>query len=160
MLASFIMIPTYYAAPNPIIIVDPPHPKPKGVVNFTVTMPDTEIIENDNAVISVEECASGLCFTDKFNESMTKIANDTYQVTIILRHENAVEMKYRFGYLSLNGWIWYPANMSSLISVTLNTNSSDIQDHNDYGSDTPGFEAIGILVALILLSFIFKRCRI
>jgi len=156
LLISMMATPLITAADNPTITVNPEHPKPKGTVTFTVSIPSGETITN--VVIYVEECESGLCFTDNFNETMTKTGSDTYEATITLRHKTAVEMKYRIGYETSSGWTWYPADTSNLISVNLDTSNNGGGDNG--GSDTPGFEAIAFIAAIsfILLIF-FKRRR-
>lgn len=143
-LASLLIIPTIHAEDTqPTISMDPSHPKPNGNVTFTVTIPNSNI--TDNVVIFVKECASDVCYGDYINQSMTKNDTGIYQTTITLLHENAVEMEYRIGYLTPNGWIWYP---NDVIAVSLDTNN-----------DSPGFETTGILATIFLISFVLYTRR-
>ncbi|MFO8077283.1 MAG: hypothetical protein R6U21_01375, partial [Thermoplasmatota archaeon] len=139
------------------ITVDPAQPKPQGTVTFTVTIPTAETITN--AVIYVEECESGLCFTDNFNETMTKTGSDTYEATITLRHKTAVEIKYRVGYATSSGWTWYPADAGNAISVNLDTSGNNGGGGDNGGSDTPGFEAIAFIAAVSFILFMFFKRR-
>jgi len=156
LLTSIVLMSLTAAADDPTITVDPAKPKPQGTVTFTVSIPTEETITE--AVIYVEECESGLCFTDNFNETMTNTGSDTYEATITLRHSTAVEMKYKVGYATSSGWTWYPADAANPISVDLDTESNGGGDNG--GSDTPGFETIAFIAAVsfILLIF-FKRRR-
>ncbi|MFO8078009.1 MAG: hypothetical protein R6U21_05155 [Thermoplasmatota archaeon] len=155
-LISMLLTPITTAVDNPTITVDPAQPKPQGTVTFTVTIPTAETITN--AVIYVEECESGLCFTDNFNETMTKTGSDTYEATITLRHKTAVEMKYQVGYATSSGWTWYPADTGNSISVDLDTSGNN--DGGDSGgSDTPGFEAIAFIAAVSFILFMFFKRR-
>jgi len=157
-LASLLIIPTICADTQPTISVDPLHPKPKGNVTFIATIPNSNI--TDNVVIFVEECASEVCYGDHFNQSMTKNDTGIYQTTITLRHENTVEMKYRIGYLTSNGWIWYPNDVNNLIAVSLDTSNHEDGGGNDNGSsDSPGFQAPGVLATVILISFVLYSRR-
>lgn len=144
------MIPTIYADIYPTITVNPSHPEPKGNVSFMATIQDGNI--TGNVVIFVEECTSEVCYGGHINQTMTKNDTGVYQTTITLRHENATEMKYRIGYLTSIGWIWYPNDVNNLIAVRLDTKNK-VNNQGD-SSESPGFESFGVLFTVFLISFI------
>ena len=88
---------------------------------------------------------------------MTKTSNDTYKITITLKHKNAIDMHYQLGVFSSNSWSWYPEN--DMTSVDLDT-SSDSNGDNGNGNndtDTPGFEFIGLLLSVMFILFMLNK---
>jgi hypothetical protein len=151
---------------DPIVELSPAEPKPLESVTFTVTIPDVANIEQVS--ILVQECGNEpnigyICYTDGVNETMTQSAASSYTATIPLKHENAIELKYQVGYLTENGWTWYPEG-SDMVKVELDISSGQSSgndnDGSDTGSGTPGFEFVGLVVSVIFISLIlYKRKR-
>ena len=142
-------------AATPSVEIEPKHPKPQDAVTFTATFSENENIEK--VVIRVEECGNEpdigyVCYIDKFNETMTKTSNDTYKITITLKHKNAIDMHYQLGVLSGNSWSWYPED--DMTSVDLDTPSDSNGDNGNNDTDTPGFEFIGLLLSVMFISLI------
>ena len=160
---SINMLAITNVAAAPSVEIDPEHPKPQGTVTFTAIFSENETVEK--VVILVEECGNEpdigyICYTDVFNETMTKTSNDTYKITITLKHKNAINIHYQLGFFSDSNWSWYPEN--NMTSVDLDA-SSDPNGGNGNGNndpDTPGFEFIGLLLSvmfILLISYIRKR---
>ena len=154
---SITMLAVTNAAATPSVEIDPKHPKPQETVTFTATFSESENLEK--VVMLVEECGNEpdigyICYTDGFNETMTKTSDDTYKTTITLKHKNAIDMHYQLGFFSDSNWSWYPEN--NMTSVDLDT-SSDSNGDNGNGNkdtDTPGFEFIGLLLSVMFISLI------
>ena len=146
----------------PTVQLNPAQPEPLGTVTFTATISDVENIEK--VTIRVQECGNEpdigyICYTDEFNETMTESSENTYTASITLDHENAIELKYQLHYLTDQGWTSFPDE--DLITVELDTsgqtNGDNNGDNGDSGSDTPGFELIGLVLSVIFISLIMYR---
>ena len=153
---GYVKLAVTNAAATPSVEIDPKHPKPQENVTFTATFSENESIEK--VVIRVEECGNEpdmgyVCYIDKFNETMTKTSDDTYKITITLKHKNAIDMHYQLGVFSGNSWSWYPEG--DMTGVDLDTTSSDSNGGNgNKDTDTPGFEFIGLLLSVMFISLI------
>lgn len=150
---------TGLAAGESSVEINPEKPKPGGEVTFTATINNVENIEK--VVIIVKECGNepGLgyvCYTDGFNETMSATNNDTYTATVTLKHKNAIELKYRLGYLTDNGWKWEPPSDENMVKVELDTSSSSTNDNNK-SSESPGFEIIFLVLSTIFILLILYR---
>jgi hypothetical protein len=156
---SITMLAVTNAAATPSVEIDPKHPKPQETVTFTATFSESENLEK--VVMLVEECGNEpdigyICYTDGFNETMTKTSNDTYKITITLKHKNAIDMEYQLGFFSGNSWSWYPK--SNMTSVDLNTSSNSNGDNgNENKTDTPGFEFTWVLISAIFILFMLNK---
>ena len=145
------------ALADPTINTDPLKPTPKGTVSFTVSIPDGE--QAQDVVIYVEECEEELCFTDKFNESMNSLGANTYEATITLRHQTATYFKYRVGYNSPSGWVWYPEGDNNRINSDLDRSGIGNNGGNGGSNDTPGFETLLFIISIIFISFVAIQRR-
>ena len=137
--------------------ISPEQPKPLDKMMFNVTI--TEVENITKAVIVVKECGieadyGYVCYTDGFNETMNKANNDTFTAEILLKHENATEIKYQIGYLTNNSWIWEPSN--DMIIIQLNT-PHNLKPDEDNG--IPGFELIFMIISVIFISLLFNTRR-
>lgn len=145
---NIFVITNVAAIPN--IQMNPEHPKPQGTVTFTVNISDIKNIEE--VVVYVQECGEEVCFTDYFNETMSKIANNTYQTTITLKHDDAVEIHYSLGILNNDTWTWTP---SKTMDLEMSSNSSESPDTN-----LLTYALTGMVVSVIfIMLFIFYRKR-
>ena len=150
---------TGLAAGESSVEINPEKPKPNGEVTFTATINNVENIEK--VVIVVEECGNEpgfgyVCYIDGFNETMSATDNDTYTATVTLKHKNAIELKYRLGYLTGNGWEWEPPSDENMVKVELDTSSSSTNDNNK-SSESPGFEIIFLVLSTIFILLILYR---
>jgi len=158
MMISMLLLPTTLAVDPPTVSIEPKEPKPNETVTFTVSIPSDQTVTE--AVIFVEECEEGLCFIDNFNETLTETGSNTYEASITLKHETADVMKYRVGYSTPSGWVWYPEDTNERISVNLDTNANGGNNGGNGNTDTPGFELISLFAAVSFISFIlYKRKR-
>ena len=153
----FIVLSGINTLSAPTVELNPAHPKPGGNVKFTATFPSGEEVQK--VVLLLSECEAGLCFKDGFNETMSKTGVNTYEVTIDLKHDTAIELKYRVGYLINGTWSWSPALTQNEAVVSLDT-SSDSQNEDNSENKSPGFE-VGVLVfSVIFISVVlFRRKR-
>lgn len=154
-------IPSVLGA-DPTVELNPTEPEPLESVTFTVTIADEDSIEQVS--LRVQECGNEpnigyICYTDGVNETMTQSAASSYTATITLKHENAIELKYQVGYLTEDGWTWYPEG-SDMVKVELDISGQSSGNNND-GSDTdsgtPGFEFVGLIISVIFISLIVYR---
>ena len=146
----FASVSTISAAPT--VTVSPLKPKPASTVTFTLTISGASDIST--VAINVQECTASLCFADDFNQTMTEQSEDTYTTSLTLKHSDATEMKYRVGYRTPTGWTWDPADANDMVTVSLDTSSSDSSN------STPGFEIIfGVLAVLLVAVVLYKRGR-
>jgi hypothetical protein len=162
MAATLFFLTLSVASAAPTVELNPAEPEPQGTVTFTATIPDVENIEK--VTIRVQECGNEpdigyICYTDEFNETMTESTENTYTASITLTHKNAIDLKYQLNYLTNQGWTIYPDD--DLITVDLDTsgqtNGDNNGDNGDSGSDTPGFELIGLALSVIFISLIMYR---
>jgi len=146
---------------EPTVEISPQHPKPQDTITFNATISNFKNIEK--VVIIVEECGNEpglgyICYTDGFNKTMSATNNDAYNATITLKHKNAIELKYRLGYLTDNGWRWEPPSDENMVKVELDTSSGSTND-NDKSSESPGFEIILVLSTIFILLILYRRKR-
>ncbi len=142
------------AAIGPSFELDPEEPNPKSTVMFTVTIPDSENISNVRLI--VKECKGGdICFTDSFNESMTKKDVDTFELEITLKHDTATYIEYYVGYL--NNDIWEEVD-SEKLNLKIESNNGNSNGNGDTNG-TPGFEIIPFLAAISIGILLFRRKR-
>ncbi len=143
--------------------LDPEKPKPLETITFNAKILD--VADKEKVFLIVEECGNEpdfgyICYTDKFNETMTESSNNNYTATIKLRHENAIEIKYQLKYLKQDGWVTFPDN-NELIELDLDTsnqtNNGQNQDTNNNGSDTPGFEVATIFIVFTIILLINRK---
>lgn len=121
------------------ITLNPENPAPKDTITFAATLESNEDI--DEVRLILEECEEGLCYQDGFNESMEKNNDGKYEVEITLKHQTTIEVKYRLKMKS--GDTWYDSDLMGLaLSV-----------------DSPGFEAVTLLVILSIALLLYKKKR-
>ncbi len=131
------------------IILNPENPAPKDTITFTVTLESNEDI--DGVRLILEECEEGLCYQDGFNKSMEKTNDGKYEVEITLKHQTAIEVKYRLKMKS--GDVWYD---SDLMELALSAHQNNGQDP---GNSSPGFGVVTLLVMLSIALLLYKKKR-
>ena len=159
----FFVMPITVANAEPTIELNPAQPKPLDTVTFTAIIPDVENIQQ--VTIQVKECGNEpgigyICYTDVvFNQTLTETSTNTYSGSIILTHENAIELKYQLNYQTSEGWMLYPDDLVNveydLSSEPDDNNDGDSSDGDDAG--TPGFEVLGLFISVIFISLILYR---
>jgi hypothetical protein len=100
------------------IVLSPAAPWPQSTITFNVTITsDTTINE---AWLIVRECqnTSGnkMCFSDSFNESLTLLDSQLYQVSIPLKHGDATYIEYQVNIKSNEAWTKSEVNTLDLSS--------------------------------------------
>ena len=141
------------AAIEPTIVLDPEEPTPQSTVLFTVTIPDSETVSNVRLI--VKECKDGdLCFTDSFNESMIEKDVDAFEVEITLKHDTATYIEYHVGYLDNDVW---KESDSEKLDLKIESNNGNPNGENGNTNETPGFEAIGVLISAIFILLILNK---
>ena len=131
------------------ITLNPENPAPKDTITFTVTLESNEDI--DEVRLILEECEESLCYQDGFNESMEKNNDGKYEVEITLKHQTAVELKYRIKMKS--GDVWYD---SDLMELALSAHQNGGQAP---GTNSPGFGVVTLLVILSIVLLLYKKKR-
>ena len=104
----------------------------------TITFTATVLGDNLTVYVFVEECRDDLCYADTQNVTMDKTGATLYEKAITLKHEDANNIHYQIKVES--GGLWYE---SSLEEVNLEGEEIDGDD------DTPGFEGILLIVAML-----------
>jgi len=154
---SITMLAVTNATATPSVEIDPKYPKPQETVTFTAIFSENENVEK--VVIRVEECGNEpdigyICYTDKFNETMTKASDDTYKITITLKHKNAIDIHYQLGVLSGNSWSWYPEGDMTSVDLDIPSDPNGNNGNGNKDTDAPGFEFIGLFLSATFISLI------
>ena len=137
------------ASAQPTVSLDPEAPYPQSSVTFTANIAD---VEASNVYIVVQECngASGICYPDEQNVSMTQKTADTYEATVTLKHSDATYIQYTLVTEYNGGWTKY----LELTKVDLAEKPSD---NGDSSNGTPGFEFVSFAFAIMFISLILYR---
>ena len=131
------------------IILNPETPAPKDAITFTATLESNEDI--DEVKLILEECEEGLCYIDSFNVSMEKNNDGKYEVEITLKHQTAIEAKYRIKMKS--GDVWHDSDLMELALSAYQNNGQGP------GNDSPGFGVVTLLVVLSIALLLYKKKR-
>jgi hypothetical protein len=145
------LIPIVSAETEVTYKVEPIEPKPLSDVTITVKIDDDTV---SFVYLEMQECtAAGICYGWDTNVSMDSLGDNKYQATITLEHDDA-------SYFSLRTQIDRGGEMEQTAEykVDLIVEDGGNGDSNN-GSNTPGFEIILLLTAVILGMVLFKRKR-
>jgi PGF-CTERM protein len=134
------------------IISSPAQPAPLSTVTLSITLSGETPSE---VKIWVQECneRTGVCYPDTQNVTMSLDSAGTYKTEITLTHADAT-------YIDCQVWaktdgIW-SSSAKKKITFSENANGSGGNGENQ----TPGFEAIVAMIALIASAIIVRRKRV
>jgi hypothetical protein len=143
------------------ISISPQEPEPLATVTFNATLTSEEII--DEVWITVKECKTGLCFTDDQNVSMENIeGTNYYEVDVTLLHDDATYITFSIDVYANNTWYQLRDFENVTLAAPSNGNGNTQNGNNNgngNGNDTPGFEIIFVILALIIGFIFFTRKR-
>ena len=147
---SLILLMGNIAVADPIvedITLNPKNPTPLSDVIFSVDFSGNSI---SSAWIVVSECnkEKGICHAPPQNVSLTKIDSNTYENDVNLMWDDVTSITYKVVINSNNKWIAFEDH-----TTVLSTNSGSSNESND----SPGFEIIIFLVAILGCILIIKK---
>lgn len=146
-------IPVTVAETNVKYKIDPEEPKPKSKVSIIAKITDEDITY---VFLEMQECnTEGTCFGWKTNVSMTPTGGtNEYEATINLEREDTKYFSLRLA-IEKNGE-WAYTSIPNYHDVYLDISSSNGDDTN---SNTPGFEMVFLIAAILVGVVLFKRKR-
>jgi hypothetical protein len=130
------------------ITLDPTNPSALSTFTINAKITSDEIIQEVKAVI--EECKEGFCYTGE-EIIFTETSDGEYEGTATLSHDDAIELKYYVKAKIDGSWI-----ESSTTQIDLSTGGGNV---NGNSKNTPGFELIFSLMAIIIGFVLFRRKR-
>lgn len=133
--------------------IDPEEPKPQSEVKITAKITDEGIT---SVYLEMQECnVAGTCFGWKTNVSMTPTGvTNEYEATINLEREDTKYFSLRLA-IEKDGE-WEHTSTANYHDVYLDRSSSNGDDSD---SNTPGFEIVFFIIAILVGVIIFKRKR-
>lgn len=134
------------------IISSPTQPAPVSTVTLSITLGDETPSE---VKIWVQECneRTGVCYPDTQNVTMFLESAGTYKTDITLIHADATYIECQVWAKTEDTWFSSPKKK---ITFSENANGSDGNGENQ----TPGFEAIVFIIAIIASLIIAGRKRV
>ncbi len=153
----FLLVVGNVAYSDPIfndILVTPSHPAPKSEVTFSIEIEGSDI---SSVRLIVRECnkETGICHAPPQNVSMTNVGGNTYEAEVTLIHDDVNSITYNIEIKSEGKWL-----ESDESTTTLNVKSNDTNSNGNDSNNTPGFEILTFLVAVICVVIILKRMRL
>ena len=135
------------------ITLDPENPPIKSDVTFTVDISGGSVT---SVRLVLNECNKPLkiCHAPPQNVSLDWKNGDTYEGDITLQWDDVTSITYHLEIESDGKWV-----ESDEFVTQLNTGSGNGEGSNG-SDDSPGFEVIIFLFAMISVIFIFKRYKI
>ena len=139
------------------IDVSPENPEQLSDVTFTVDVDGENITD---VRINVEECIEGMCYPDYQNVSMENTANNTWEGTITLKHDDAT---YGTCWLVIkSNETWYDFKETKKeFDISASTENGDNGGNGGNGGDgaddTPGFELIILVISIVVALSLYKR---
>jgi hypothetical protein len=148
-------IPSTTAEATVEYTIDPEQPKPQSEVNIIAKITDDDIT---SVYLEMQECnTAGTCFGWKTNVSMTPTGNtDEYEASITLEREDTKYFSLRLA-IDKNGE-WEHTSTANYYDVTLDRSTSNGDDNNS-DNNTPGFETILTIIAILSGVILIKRKR-
>jgi len=132
------------------ITLDPKEPSPLSTLTFTVDISGDSISE---VRLLVQECNgnTGICYLWQ-NVSMADKGSDSYETDVTLKHEDATYITYKLEIKSDGTW---EKPDGTKLNLTLNPGNNNNTPNDD--NETPGFELISFLVAIIVGAIILRK---
>jgi hypothetical protein len=137
------------AEDNAIIEIIPEAPEPESDIEIKAFI-DMEGIEQVYIIIQECDINTGICYERK-NISLNKISDNTYSNSYKLKESKATYIQYNLLVKSDTGW-------ETLIQEE-KTNLLDTKNNGDVNGneDTPGFEIIASLLAIISIILLLNK---
>jgi hypothetical protein len=137
---------------NPIvgdIILNPEKPKMQSDVTFTVDISGDSI---SSVRLVLNECnkPKAICHAPPQNVSMNKVSGNTYRTVVILQWDDVSSITYHIEVISDGKWIEYEE-----FTTNLDIGSDGSSDSND----SPGFEIMVFLLAIVGVVLLFKKFK-
>lgn len=135
------------------IILSPDKPAPQSVVTLSADISGDSI---SSVRIIVRECnkETGICYAPPQNVSMIKNDGNAYAADVTLLHDDVTSITYNVLIRSNGRWIKYEEHTSPL-----SANSGNSEMNGNDSNNTPGFEIVVFLMALIGSILLFKRAK-
>ena len=131
------------------IFLNPEKPKMQSDVTFTVDI-SGDSISSVQLVLSECNKDTGLCHISR-NISMSKKSGDTYEAKIPLEWDDVNSINYKISLESNGKWI-----QSEEHTTYLALDSDGSSDSND----SPGFELIVFIIAIMSFILLFKKSKL
>lgn len=134
------------------INASPSSPAALSTVTLSITISG---VTPSEVRVTVEECngRTGICYPDIQNVSMS-LDDGAYKADVTLKHADATYITCKVLANADNAW---KASEEKKIDLSEDTNGDTNGDGENGG--TPGFEVLGVLVALGLLLVVIRRKR-
>jgi PGF-CTERM protein len=134
-------------------MVSPSSPAALSTVALSITISGAAPAE---VRVTVEECngRTGICYPDIQNVSMS-LDDGAYKAAVTLKHADATYITCKVLANADGSW---KASEEKKIDLSENTNG-DTNGDGENGNGTPGFEVLGVLVALGVLLVVIRRKR-
>jgi len=131
--------------------VEPSEPAPASKITITADISSDK--EIDKVYIDIQECKEDMCFLNE-NVSMLKV-NNNYEKEYQLTRDEATYFKYSIAIKFKDG-SWY--SQAEKTDITLKPSSNN-NGTNGGNNDSPGFELIIVISAVLIAMLLFKRKR-
>lgn len=132
------------------ITLTPEKPAIQSDVTFSAEISGDSI---SSVRLIINECNKPLkvCHAPPQNVSMNKVNDDTYEKKVTLQWDDVTSITYHIELISNGKWIEYEEH-----TTALSTNSGGSNGSND----SPGFEIIVFLIAMVSVVLLFKRFKL
>ena len=146
------------------VTFDPAEPYAQAEITISATITNDDPI--NQVYLYVQECNPTICYITDINQTMVAGEDDSYEATATLVESDATYIKYNFKILSNGEWFeTEKVNQSLFPPPTTDDDDDDNDDSNGNtngngnggSNDTPGFEIIVFLGAMIISSLIILR---
>ncbi len=155
-MSVFLLTVNIIALAEPVvgdIILTPRNPALQSEVTFSVDI-DGDGISSVRIVVSECNKELGVCHAPPQNVSMKKIDDNSYEAKVTLKHDDVTSITYYVLIKSDSKWI-----KQDEYTTALSINSGDSDSNKNGSNDTPGFEIIVFLIAILFVASLFKRVK-
>ena len=145
------------------VTFNPAEPYAQAEITISATITNDDPI--NQVYLYVQECNPTICYITNINQTMVAGEDDSYEATATLVESDATYIKYNFKILSNGEWFETEKVNQSLFPPPATDDDDDNDDSNGNtngngnggSNDTPGFEIIVFLGAMIISSLIILR---
>jgi hypothetical protein len=137
------------------VVIIPEKPKPQSDIQIQATI-DLEDIENVYLLIQECDINTGICY-ERNNLTLARLNENTFKTSYTLKEAKATYIQYDLIVKTNLGW----ETLIKENKIDLDISQSNGDNNGGNGDqDTPGFEAIGIFLGIIIMMlFMSKRKR-